>query len=260
MGNPITPEISSVLDAFLMRHIRGDGSGSGGGNYEVEAKFGTFVEVTGGVEKRICLPVQTSTILEPGAWFRFKSEIGLESHRLMNGLLNERCCTMPDWSYKRKRTLDFFYDLEGAQKTRLSVCMDKDNKEETIVEAIRKERIADLSIHCPSSPYDIRISINVERPFTIPETVTSRTEFECHFGGCRPYLTRKKDRLSYCWAKRLLLDLTQISQPYPGVASTTAKVHEFEIEVADIMREGREDGFSYNFIMNLLDFAKLFCV
>ena len=240
MGNEIIEELTATLDSFLIKNLRDEG-----GNYEVEAKFGTFIDVAG--ETRISLPIMTTTILQPGSWYKFKSEISLESHRLMNTLLNERCSpksSMPlmEWTYKRKRTMDYFYELESGQKTRLSISDD-----ENIIEAIRKERIADLSIYIPSSPYDVRISINVERPLFIPETITRRSEFESHFGGCKPFLTRKKDRLSYCWARRLLFDLTQISQ-----GSSLTKIHEFEVEVINIMREGGEDGFSSNFMMNLI--------
>lgn len=112
-----------------------------------------------------------------------------------------------------------------------------------VIARILKIRLADLDIFCPTDPFDVRISVNIEIDFhgrdDIDPAILSLRPDEDD-GGRRNGIKqeaevrpdRMKDRLSY---KHMAysIDLTQVStmEKGPGGETVLRKGHELEVEV-----------------------------
>ncbi|KAI8347319.1 CYTH-like domain-containing protein [Blakeslea trispora] len=181
---------------------------------EIEAKLGVLVDKQ--TKQRIAIDALTETIIDPkyARHYRFESNMALEQHRHFNKILNDLVNKSQARDYKGERIkyrhtieTDRFYEV-GRQKWRVTT--DKDGK---IVPngVIEKQRVADLNIHAPNQPLDYRISINLEKPRSKPNT--------------SPNFERSKDRISYQHGN-IAFDLTQVK----GTEDTR---HELELEFAD---------------------------
>jgi hypothetical protein len=230
-------EISNHIRTFLEQHIIDEGC-----NYEVEAKFGTFIDRN--TNARIILPVMTSCVLAPaGGWYRFEADLSVEQHRLFNQLFNEQVNRSRDhWRYQRTRTIDTFYQNAQRQKVRVT----RDQAGGKIIEVMDKRRIGDVAIYLPTCPFDIRISINVEHLINgITEDVLAEwPQIEL----------RNKDRLSYTFNQLLRVDLTQIKQSSAGERMR----HELEVEILHLQDQLQSDpvGLVDKFVSSVLDIAR----
>ncbi|KAJ1678978.1 mRNA-capping enzyme subunit beta, partial [Spiromyces aspiralis] len=198
-------------------------------NLEIEAKLGRLVDKD--TKQRILDPTLsfanlwvdsalTSVVIAPEqSWLRFES----------NMTLGKRI------AYKHTREVDCYYKHDGIK---VRVTTDQDTSQ--VLASITKEKIADLNIYSPRTPFDFRISVNEEKPgkpctflhqlaFTIPEETS-------------PLLERQKDRISYKH-DIFSFDLTQVTvpaekprvNPYatgpPQPPPEPKLVHELEIEI-----------------------------
>lgn len=117
-----------------------------------------------------------------------------------------------------------------------------------ILHAMEKRRLADLAIHVPACPLDIRISINLEtiQPSLSEEGLQEWPQVEGE---------RLKDRISYEFGDLLKVDLTQVRQ---GDNATGAHPkHELELELVDAQTQLRNDpALAARFLCNVLDLAR----
>ncbi|KAG0097661.1 mRNA-capping enzyme subunit beta [Podila epicladia] len=223
----------------------------------IEAKLGILTDNNTG--RRIELPVMSETVIMPQrpAWYRFVSDMTIDQHAHFNSLLNNRLgeTRQKDFrgyqiQYKHTKEIDQFYT--GPQgKTRVT----KDQSTNAVIPdgIVKKDRIADLDVFSPRSPFDFRVSVNVEVPVPAP---TGNPQFERH-----------KDRISYRH-HNFKIDLTQVKTAnsptnsnqrpnYSQMARPTQQpdvTHELEIEFVhpeELVRErtirlsgqGRPDRF-----------------
>lgn len=85
--------------------------------------------------------------------------------------------------------------------------MGADGRPLRLLEVIDKQRIADIAVHLPGAPFDVRLSVNVE-------AVTSQHAFYAAVApGTKPNVVRAKDRLSYRTDALLQIDLTAVTEP-----------------------------------------------
>jgi hypothetical protein len=113
-----------------------------------------------------------------------------------------------------------------------------------VVGAIEKRRIADLSLHIPASPLDVRISINTETKVRLTDEVLKSWPIEDD---------RHKDRVSYEFDHFLHVDLTQVKQEING---RSVLRHELETEILDIQKQMADPLLPARFVCNILDIAR----
>jgi polynucleotide 5'-triphosphatase len=221
-------------------------------------------------DQRVHLPVMHPVVLERGmsANLRFESHMTEPQHKCLNDFLNkavQESVTTPGrhrLDYKHRYEIDSFAQLNQAgldalpaaalnymdqarvRNTRLRTTVNERAPAgaDAVLARILKIRLADLDIFCPGSPFDCRISINIEvdmhnRADIDPTLIVEAGEAKT--GG-----ERKKDRLSY---RHLAysVDLTQVK------SADGRKIHELEIEVdaiklreqAERERAGQPNGF-----------------
>lgn len=238
-------EVAREIQNFFERNLIDEGL-----NYEVEAKFGLLLDK--GTGRRTALPICTSTILQPGDWYHFDSDMSLEQHRRLNQLFNgEVAAASPSinggarWRYRHERTVDSFVNSGDRRRMRVT----KDATTGKIMAVIEKKRIADLEIYLPALSCDLRLSINTESRI---EGVVE-TQLVAQQGS-----ERYKDRLSYSFDDFIQIDLTQVRQNLRG---GNQMKHELEVEVIDIKRHltrGDPEAFVHRFYASLLDIASKF--
>ena len=78
-----------------------------------------------------------------------------------------------------------------------------------LTESIIKVRIADLDIHLPHSPFDVRLSINIEHMQDITPDMREATERISGSSATMPVPARNKDRVSYTH-QGVRVDLTKV--------------------------------------------------
>lgn len=140
-------------------------------------------------------------VLVPADWYRFEAELSMNQHRTLNQMLNNRVSQDNQrWKYRHEKTVDTIYFGPHRNKIRIS----HDAQSGRILGAIDKRRIADLSLHIPNCPVDVRISINTETKLPSPEPVT--------LAGWSKNSERYKDRMSYELDRTFQLDLTLVNQ------------------------------------------------
>lgn len=128
-------------------------------------------------------------------------------------------------SYQRHKLVDRFYQ---GHHGRIRVTTDPVNG--SVIASVIKERIADLHVHFPNSPFDIRISLNLEKPLSSLEEKMYKQNIDS------PLYERIKNRVSYTLNQKtqtqpipfLTCDLTQVS-----ASSTEPMTHEFEVELCN---------------------------
>ncbi|KAG0349167.1 mRNA-capping enzyme subunit beta [Podila humilis] len=191
-GTDVMDDVVRTVGEFLFQHCHH-------ANVEIEAKLGILTDNNTG--RRIELPVMSETVLVPQrpAWYRFVSDMTIDQHAHFNNVLNKRLgeTRHKDFKgyqiqYKHTKEIDQFYPSSHG-KTRVT----KDQSTNTVVEngIVKKDRIADLDVFSPRSPFDFRISVNVENPVPAPSGT--------------PQFERQKDRITYRH-HNFQIDLTQV--------------------------------------------------
>ena len=188
----ITLKVKQFLLYFLTEDPR-----TAGKTLEIEAKLGRICVDGRRIDQDF--PVLTATVLHPDYPCQFVSDMTVAQHKSFNEHLNATV-DRRKVVYKHTRMTDRVYD----DRVRVTT----DDKTGDIVETIRKEHIDNLHILSPMTPFDVRITVNIEHPADPPSTNVKTT--------------RKKDRLTYSHA-HYQVDLTQVK----GDKTT----HELELEL-----------------------------
>ncbi|KAF2224559.1 CYTH-like domain-containing protein [Elsinoe ampelina] len=272
LQNPITKSVG-IFFYHQLRRPELMASNLGGGNIEIEAKIGTLVDID--TKARLQLPIVTTAVLheEYSKRLKFESMMNELQNKNLNDHLNVllrvsrglaqlqgvRDQNRVPLAYRHRHERDTFVPLSqyGFDKLspfaqtalkasrrdnpRLRVTYENDPKRDKSIPApvlakIVKVRIADLDIHCPTDPFDIRISINIEVDFhnrpDVDQDLLADTPTDMEVEGPnsrrrRDDPDRLKDRISY---NHLLyqIDLTQVVTDIPGAPE---KKHELEVEV-----------------------------
>ncbi|MCJ1400541.1 mRNA-capping enzyme subunit beta [Xylographa trunciseda] len=257
-------ELTRIVADFLFAEVvnrkdigtgpAGPGSGSGA-VLEVEAKLGQLVDKN--TNDRLRLPVMTECVIsknDPNLRVMFKSSMTESQHQSLNRFLNGAyISSLPQPSqtigssskpripmnYIHTKECDTFYELSQAAELSLppsiraqinprhnkaKVRVTTDQKTGRVLAKIIKVRVADLDVYNPGTPFDWRVSVNLEMNFTgdMGELV------EVMEGGKRAP-ERNKDRMTY---KHLAyqIDLTQVKSA--EAVNSAEKEHELEIELA----------------------------
>ncbi|KAI8053339.1 CYTH-like domain-containing protein [Syncephalis plumigaleata] len=206
-----------VVSDFITRYITRS-------HLEIELKFGRLVDKQTG--QRIHLPVITETVIAPGEdrWMRFESNMPAEWHQHLNTRLNRRVEETQQanyrghrLSYRRVPECDRFYPDELG---RIRVSVDWETKKVLPNGIVRKNRLDNLQIYSPFSPFDFRISINEEVP--VEKMPSGEWVSE-----------RRKNRISYKH-QHCQVDLTQVT------TERNVTTHELELELWDIPALQRE--------------------
>ncbi|KAI9225262.1 MAG: CYTH-like domain-containing protein [Piptocephalis tieghemiana] len=113
----------------------------------------------------------------------------------------------------------------SRERTRTRVTREESTGEIIPNGIVRKTKLAEVNVYCPSSPLDYRITISQELPTEMPNGIVEHT--------------RRKDRLSYVW-QHVRVDLTQVdaqessqAQAGRGPAEGKKRTHELEVELSD---------------------------
>jgi polynucleotide 5'-triphosphatase len=234
------------------------------GALEIEAKLGTLVAKS--TDQRVHLPVQNPVVLDRNmsSQLRFESHMTEAHHKRLNEFLNQavqESAAIPGrhrLDYKHRYEVDSFAQLSAAgmdalpesaykyldpnrqPRLRTSINERAPAGSDPVIARIVKIRLADLDIFCPQSPFDCRISINIEVDMHRPGL-----DFKAIVEGAdSKFGERKKDRLSYTHSV-YSVDLTQVK------GADGRKIHELEIEVdalklreqAERERAGQPSGF-----------------
>ncbi|KAJ5090613.1 hypothetical protein N7532_009297 [Penicillium argentinense] len=243
-------EITNELCNFLFRHVvaRNDvGAGPAGAAasgqgaiIEVEAKLGHIIDQDR--RERLNLPIKTEAVINREmAGFRtsFESNMTVEQHRAYNNFLNETVkasMTPPRvaLSYAHKKERDTFYEvspdelppvirsnLNPRHKPKVRVTTDQRTGE--VLAKIVKCRIADMDVYSPRTPFDWRVSVNLEMEY--PGDISSLSPVDMRQGGRGE---RNKDRMSY---RHLAyqVDLTQVARAEVSLPSRPRIVCKFRI-------------------------------
>ncbi|KAK7205360.1 CYTH-like domain-containing protein [Myxozyma melibiosi] len=190
---------------------------------EIEAKVGTILSKE--TNQRLVLPVDTETLLNTdmlAGQIMFESDMGALQHKAYNAFMNE-CLrkaeqTQNPITYSHSKTRDTFYSIpqvgystrSAPKNERLRISTDV--KTEKVVQKCIKTRVRDLMIFCPGSKFDVRISLNIEKPENMDP-----------LPGTKQAIERVKDRVSYVHLNSRI-DLTQ-------VVAHNKTTHELEIEL-----------------------------
>jgi hypothetical protein len=158
---------------------------------------------------------------------QFLNEIVLQTDpRNPNGAPTKRVQVI----YKHRREIDRFYELPtelhghlpgcmrarlGSRSRNIRVRVTYDQKTNQILNKIIKARVADIDLHLPMSPFDCRISINLEMNWD--GSVEELEQAASNKADRQP--DRNKDRLSYKQG-HYQIDLTQVAHAVngPGVS------------------------------------------
>ena len=264
------------------------------GKIEIEAKIGQIVNRD--TNDRLRLPVLTEAILarnDPSVRTVFRSSMTESQHRHFNTYLNDAVknsllkkaapngppatpSNRVRMDYKHTHEIDSFYELtpqaesslpptirsllthnRGGGPGKARVRITHDQKDGRQLAKIIKVRLADLDVLSPTTPFDWRLSVNLEMNYndgreTLVEVLES--------GKRAP--DRNKDRMTYlhqCYQ----IDLTQVT--VAGGGNEGEKEHELEIEVNvdDLKREGDmlltgQEGSKYeSMVQGLVDNVRL---
>lgn len=161
-----------------------------------------------------------------------------EQHAHYNRLLNGRVETTSSSSYPyakigyaHTKVVDSFHPSPGSgSKLRVTT----DEKTGVVNDCVIKERLGDLNVYCPRRKVDWRVSVNIETPGPLSNTLTfcGSSLSDCLIAVGRPNTaaqhTRRKDRLTYTH-QAFRIDLTQVH-----ASQDPSKLqHELEVEFQD---------------------------
>lgn len=164
--------------------------------------------------------------------FRFESTILEAQHKTLNAHFNKQVQKAGNiWKYMHTKTIDSFYESGSREKIRVTKYATGSKippgKTADSVELLTKARIADLQIHMPRTPFDIRVSINLEQ--SLPESTLQNARKSSE-------RDRYKDRLSYTFSGNnpnseiMRFDLTCVTQDQ----TASHPQYECEIELLDL--------------------------
>ncbi|PTB65821.1 mRNA triphosphatase CET1 [Trichoderma citrinoviride] len=253
---PIEELSKNVADFFFIHAINNQDMQeimSRGIQFEIEAKLGTLIDKD--TNQRVDRFVSTECILDDNGRVAFKSSMTEAQHKSYNQFLNDMVVQTdprnPNGSsakrvqviYKHRREIDRFYDLPtelhghlpgcmrarlGSRSRNIRVRVTYDQKTNQILNKIIKARVADIDLHLPMSPFDCRISINLEMNWD--GSVEELEQAPSNRSDRQP--DRNKDRLSYKQGP-YQIDLTQVAHPTNGPGNTQRidREHELEIEL-----------------------------
>ncbi|KAL8991936.1 MAG: hypothetical protein Q9169_007519 [Polycauliona sp. 2 TL-2023] len=223
---------------------------------EIEAKIGHIIDKD--TDCRIKIPANTETMLDPAnpsLRTTFRSSMTEAQHQQLNRFLN-RCLAESQppppgtllvreprvpLTYIHTRLRDTFYDLTPDalnalppsilnyvdRRKRPKVRITTDQKDGTQLAKIIKIRISDREIFSPKTPFDWRVSVNLELNYE----GDMRGLVETTEGKERRRPDRNKDRVSYTHGP-YQVDLTQVKPT--EVTHQSEKEHELEIEVSAV--------------------------
>ena len=262
-------EFTRVIADFLYQYVVGQNE-LGSENIEIEAKIGQIVDQN--TQQRLQLPVHTETIIrkdDPRVRTSFQSSMTLAQHSAFNQYLNAALIaslqkkdeplstnSRNPLTYVHTKETDTMYQLTQAAELVLPSAMRRmltpryrrvrvttDSKTGNEIGKMIKVRLADLDIYSPMTPFDWRISVNLESPYEgdyheLPELMEK---------GKKPP-PRNKDRLTYRH-QGYQIDLTQVT--IAGEGQGEEKEHELEIELdtaiirtqAELLRSGQTNGY-----------------
>ncbi|KAJ9661111.1 hypothetical protein H2201_006662 [Coniosporium apollinis] len=240
-----------------------------GASLEIEAKIGTLLDRYS--HQRVELPVLSETVLDSARMScTFQSSMTEPQHRQMNKFLNDAVassCVPPAGgggparvkiAYTHPKERDTFHALTPAGLALLppalrraaqsgphapKVRLTTDQKTRKVTAAIVKTRLGDLDIFSPGTPFDCRVSVNLEMSYPFSDT----SELGPPVTENDVVVERLKDRMSYSHLA-YRIDLTQVTRPG---GEGKEKVHELEVEVggeelgreARALEEGRESRY-----------------
>ncbi|KAL8857951.1 MAG: hypothetical protein Q9178_005570 [Gyalolechia marmorata] len=220
---------------------------------EIEAKIGHIIDKD--TDVRIRLPGRTEVMVDhtnPSLRTAFRSSMTESQHQQLNKFLN-KCLAdsqppLPGTSpreprvpltYVHTRVRDTFFDLTQDalnalppsilgyvdRRKKPKVRVTTDQKDGTQLAKIIKIRVSDREIHSPKTPFDWRVSVNLEMNYD----GDMRGLVETTEGKDRRKPDRNKDRVSYKHGP-YQIDLTQVKPT--EIAYQGEKEHELEIEVS----------------------------
>ncbi len=132
-----------------------------------------------------------------------------------------------------------------------------------VLAVIDKRRVADLAIHVPASPFDVRISVNLETEMPLATSEALPPSSPTHLAngwvvgeGEPSDFARVKNRLAYTFDGLLRIDLTQVHQEADGGGHAGVR-HEMELEVVHVQAHlGDSSSLPARFVYNILDIAR----
>ena len=260
---PFEDMTKCIADFIYVQTVNGNDPPPGG-KLEIEAKLGKLIDRN--TNDRIRLPVATECVInkdDPSVKLYFKSSMTEEQHRSYNLFLNEALTSSRQKNldaeprarvplgYVHTKETDSFFELlpnaeaamppqfrshlnmrPGQNRTRVRVTTDQKTKQE--LAKIIKVRLGDLDIHCPKSPFDCRISINMEIAYDGDRS----TMVELMEGG-KKVPVRNKDRMTYRH-QTYQIDLTQVTIGEAAPGTKGEREHELEVELSadEIRKQG----------------------
>ncbi|CAN3375938.1 hypothetical protein DIURU_003146 [Diutina rugosa] len=199
---------------------------------ELEVKFGTITDKR--TSNRISIDVATDCVYTNHSEVYFEMEVAEPAFKEVQRYLGEleskyqesgrgdRNRPRRKFSHLETDITDSFYQVERPKEPTKSIRVSKDNSlSPARYSAIEKQRISDLFVHCPSSMYDLRLSLALE--FPVPEQ-----NIEAIISKGTPVLQREKKRSSWTHAPTVSrIDLTRVSIPKDSRGQSGRKVVEY---------------------------------
>ncbi|MCJ1308854.1 mRNA-capping enzyme subunit beta [Agyrium rufum] len=263
----------------VMRDDVGSGAPGSGAALEIEAKLGQLIDNDTGF--RLNIPAMTETIINTSALntsrtkIAFRSSMSEMQHRNFNSFLNESLkeslgmSTRPPgpsgatsstpgsripMSYVHTRERDVFHELPShlehqlpasirqSLRHRAKVRVTTDQKTGAELAKIVKARVADIDVYSPRTPFDWRISVNLEMKWggDVADLGPGASAADGVNGGGGGMKGRDKDRMTYRHLS-YQIDLTQVKSMDGSLTQQNAeKEHELEIEVAadEVRKQG----------------------
>ncbi len=126
-----------------------------------------------------------------------------DEHSKFNMALNATVKPDSQWTYKHTKTIDTILNFPTG-RVRVTQTADQTS----IIECMRKRRIADLAIYMPNRKVDVRVSVNVEEPYPADDPQILQQLRTGSFDT-----KREKDRRSYFDPSNgIQYDLTEVRQ------------------------------------------------
>lgn len=178
---------------------------------EIEFKLGQICENG----QRVRIPVVTEAVVASAHSYNFKSnvEVPLFSRieTFLNGLGGNGG---PDFAQEAQKSVDRIGTQNSQIKGPVRTTFDETGK---IIACIRKRRISDLMIWMPDDFVDLRVSLSIEEPLSIPSKVAPGNH------------ERRKNRQSWI-TKGLRIDMTSVQTSTAGHAGAQSKEVELELD------------------------------
>lgn len=209
--------VTRTVTSWLHAHLHGM-SPEQRKTVELEAKIGTIQHKKVGAERtRLSLPIITEAVLDQQyaqvncAFVSSLPESLLEEAKRVLDAADPALIRSTEHTIHR----DEIYEGDKQEKQdEGNLRVTKDDVTGRQVTKIRKKAIAHMMIHCPTEPFDVRLSISTEKP--------------CDDAPSGPCRTRRKDRISYIY-DGFRADLTKVS------GSSTSSELELECDTSRLV-------------------------